>query len=379
MQLRIPKRLLYIYAFSFLAFLVVSLTIPHHDDSNTVTPPAWDMRTGLSEEFADTPILAAKNPGERDRINSSDPGTVSDFGNQNFSRFSPNHTKDDRISDTSSYTEDNQSERRAPPQIRSYETVASDGKGLLNLPKPIADRSPEGSNIINHESNGYYIKRRDDKREVNIYSDRFNFLVPLALLGRTIPTLLKEIFIFNNLADPVTGKIPGKIPYKFAISAVEGLVIVKRAYKRDDHGEPKEEHFSEILYRIWYDWAKIQGVSVDSIRYIIHDLIANDETLMVVRKIIEEVDWVVQDVRTPYGGSRNGKEIRLSASSDNEAELTAFRAMIGCPNGKGVIRMLNDHSHALEQKQISQVLIWLPFPEENVPLPYVLYEVVPSQ
>ncbi|KAF3916199.1 hypothetical protein AA313_de0207788 [Arthrobotrys entomopaga] len=252
--------------------------------------------------------------------------------------------------------------------------VALDGDRLLTQERPATDISLEGSDIITKVENGYLIDTYDEMNAIHVYDRMFTHLVPLVLLGRTIPTSLKSVIINNGV---LLGSA-AKPPYMFTTSAANGFFVVKRAFKNHDKALVKENHFSEILYRIWHDLAKDQGVRVDSLRYVVHDYVVNPESQEVVLKILDDLDEFWNDVSLKYGSKTVvGLEIRLRADTEDKNIKEAFDAMVGCPNGKGVARMLNDHSHALGQKEISQVLIYIPDWDEKAP--YVMYEMTPRE
>ncbi|KAF3920139.1 hypothetical protein AA313_de0203061 [Arthrobotrys entomopaga] len=286
-----------------------------------------------------------------------------DPNDQNFAGSSLNRTEN----------EDNRNRRRADKPVRPYDTVASDGEITLNLPIPAVDLSPEGSELILHESNGYYMWRLRDPDVIDPNNPEYYFLIPLLRLGMPTPTSFENVRVYNYPPNLRTGDAMASAPFRFTCSTTNGLLVVRYAYKDEDVAEHKENRFSEIVYRVWHDQARIDGVSVDSIRYIAHNFVANDETVVVVKNILSKVP----SARKVLHVGEPPEEIRLSASSDDEAELTAFRAMVGCPNGKGVARMLNEHSHALGRKQITRVIIYVPDPngfdpEDGGPISFVV-------
>ncbi|EPS39884.1 hypothetical protein H072_6297 [Dactylellina haptotyla CBS 200.50] len=257
-------------------------------------------------------------------------------------------------------------------EYRSYEELAIDGDKIRASPPLEVDISPAGSDIIIDIENNYAIDKTDID---NLDVSDFEYLRLILLIGKTIPQNFQMYLVENPV--PLRPKKNGKpsIPYAFTLSADDGIFVVNSAFKKEDAGSPQEYKFSEILFRIWYE--AVQGTqgrrSIDDLKYIIMDLVINAETRMLTDHILHILERLVMPVKINNGRySVPGYQINLSLASGNKEVQRAFSALIGCQNGKGIARMLQEHWQAFGQKEVVEIKI---FKHPSLPHPFILYKV----
>ncbi|KAF3905353.1 hypothetical protein AA313_de0209032 [Arthrobotrys entomopaga] len=332
---------------------VKSFTIPYHagDHAANTSEPSitsklvlhnLDVKPDLNNGFK-------KNPGKVSK-------KIRDLGRRSIDSSDwPLPSPSEISANTSNWGFDKSLQKRS---IRSYEQLAREGEEFLNLPVPAQDLSQEGSDIIMDTSNGYYITVGPVDGDIDVpeLAGSFTRLLPLYILGKELPPSLNYVDV-----DNYKQRDSGWPPYEFDIHAAYGLIIVKRAFKNMDLASVKEEKFSELMYRVWYNFAQHTGAAVDGLRYIIHDYVINAETINVTNEIFtKELGGAKYRRLLPWTDEYSGLDgevASLSASSNNRADLEAFNALVGCPNGKGIARMLRDHSSALRHKRIGNVLV----------------------
>ncbi|KAF3920125.1 hypothetical protein AA313_de0202478 [Arthrobotrys entomopaga] len=245
--------------------------------------------------------------------------------------------------------------------VRPYEILASQGYALRMTKSPAKDVSQEGSDIVLDKNRGYLFGTFT-KKDPDLIDN--SFLIPYYQLGKSIPTHLGETDIDNSdIVGP--DRLLDRDLYRFTDFVDDGLLVVNAAYKNRDLANPKEEKFSEILYRVWYDAVRRNGkgvTTIDSLRYVIMNWVVNLETLATAREIFETLarQLTVVDFTTKHLGEIyrvEGHHLSLSTASGDPDVQQAINAIIGTQNGKGVARMLLDHSHALKNERITWIHI----------------------
>ncbi|RVD80455.1 uncharacterized protein DFL_008352 [Arthrobotrys flagrans] len=254
---------------------------------------------------------------------------------------------------------------------RAYQELALKGYWLRVMPVPNFDLSQTGSLLISNAAANYQLdiqSLRDDP--VKIAKDIISgapFLDVFLALGREPPRSLLSMFVKN----PV-GKKPGQeaLPYGFSLSADLGLLIVHSAYKERDAGNPREELFSEIMFRVWYEEVRGSVGNPDTLdahslrklghlKYIIHEDVENTRTQKAIDRVAELLPEKIRQVRGDEKiGTQPGFLLILKAVSDNIVEQEAFNAILGSENGRGVAYLLNQHSHVLGGKTVVQIRIF---------------------
>ncbi|EGX51476.1 hypothetical protein AOL_s00054g175 [Orbilia oligospora ATCC 24927] len=258
-----------------------------------------------------------------------------------------------------------------PEIYQEYRELALRGYRLRLMSIPKFDTSRTGSLLISDAAANYKLEiqsvRSDPVKNAKDIIGGAPFLDVLLALGRKPPRSLLSIFVKN----PV-GKRPGQetLPYGFSLSSDLGLLVVHSAYKERDMGNPREELFSEIMFRVWYEEVRgsvgnpstlrADGLKkLGRLKYIIHEDVENTRTQKVINTVAEFLPEKIRQVQGDEEvGTQSGFLIVLDAVSDNIIEQEAFNAILGSENGRGVAYLLNQHSHAFGRKTVVQIRIF---------------------
>ncbi|KAF3132557.1 hypothetical protein TWF569_010840 [Orbilia oligospora] len=258
-----------------------------------------------------------------------------------------------------------------PEIYQEYQELALRGYQLRVMSIPDFDTSRTGSLLISDATANYELEiqsiRSDPVKNAKDIIGGAPFLDVFLALGRKPPRSLLSMFVKN----PV-GKGPGQeaLPYGFSLSSDLGLLVVHSAYKERDTGNPREELFSEIMFRVWYEEVRgsvgnpstlrADGLKkLGRLKYIIHEDVENTLTQKVINTVAEFLPEKIRQVQGDEEvGTQSGFLIVLDAVSDNIIEQEAFNAILGSENGRGVAYLLNQHSHAFGRKTVVQIRIF---------------------
>ena len=182
--------------------------------------------------------------------------------------------------------------------------------------------------------------------EINYKS---NSLGVLADLG----TAALENALFNENIDvegwvdvSVTSSGRPDPAYSNFISAPQGSILCINNNKLEDHNAPESRlEWSDIIFQVYQMEAAKKLQSLRRLRTIWRCWIVNPDT----RKILGEarVHSSPEDECLPYIEYRPG-------GTKNDG---GFFALLGRPNGSGIVRMLTDHCSALGNKTIESVRV----------------------
>ncbi|KAK6356788.1 hypothetical protein TWF718_001129 [Orbilia javanica] len=251
-----------------------------------------------------------------------------------------------------------------------YQQLASKGYSLRVMPIPNSDISQTGSSLISNAAANYELEIQPTRYDpVKIASGIIGgapFLDVFTALGRKPPPSLLSIFVKNPAGK--TNKLKESTPYGFSTSSDIGLLVVHFAYKEKDAGYPREELFSEIMFRAWYEEVKASTEGpqdqprlggLKRLGYIIHEDVENKQTQKVIDLAIEMLPQNIRQVKGDEKvGTQPGFLLTLNLDSDNIIEQEAFNAILGSANGRGVAYMLNQHSQGLSGKTVLQVKVF---------------------
>ncbi|KAL8636982.1 MAG: hypothetical protein Q9228_005693 [Teloschistes exilis] len=143
--------------------------------------------------------------------------------------------------------------------------------------------------------------------------------------------------------DQDTGDANRDDSYTNAINTVDGVLIAIANWKEDDTAETKLP-WSELMYNVWKisqlqqndlhgkDASEPPGGPISNIRLVIQHTITNVETLNVMRTMY-----------TANGYSMNQGDVTWRHWSE-ETTRYFFYAILGTPNVRGTLWLLNDHA-----------------------------------
>ena len=134
--------------------------------------------------------------------------------------------------------------------------------------------------------------------------------------------------------------------YSSFISATQGSILCINNNKLEDHNAPESWfEWSDIIFQVYQMEAAKKLQSLRRLRTIWRFWIVNPDT----RRILGEarVHSSPEDQGLPYIEYRPG-------GTKNDG---GFFALLGCPNGSGIVRMLTDHCSALGNKTIESVRV----------------------
>ncbi|KAK6517043.1 hypothetical protein TWF506_006921 [Arthrobotrys conoides] len=286
--------------------------------------------------------------------------------------------------DSSKYVDMGDSSSKETYKI--YQELALRGYRLRVMPIPDFDISQTGSLLISNATANYRLNIQSVREDpVKIAKDIIGgapFLDVFLALGREPPNSLLSMFVQNRVGNNPKQET---IPYGFSLSADLGLLVVHSAYKAKDAGSPRENLFSEIMFRVWYE--EVRGSvgnpgalnaddlkTLGRLKYIIHEDVENARTQLVINKIADLLPERIRQVEADDEvGTQPGFLITLNAASDNMLEQEAFNAVLGSENGRGVAYMMNQHSHVFGGKTVVQIRIF--FYGNGIDNPCVLFRV----
>ena len=152
--------------------------------------------------------------------------------------------------------------------------------------------------------------------------------------------------------------------YSNFISATQGSIVCVNNNKLEDHNASESRlEWSDIMFQVYRIEAAKRLQSMRELRTIWRCWIMNPDT----RRILGEarVHGSYQDQSLSYIEYRPG-----GTTSDS-----GFFALLGCPNGSGIVHMLTDNCNALG-KTIGRVRVLTPSDTTELPIMYfVLVEV----
>ncbi|KAF3941058.1 hypothetical protein ABW19_dt0204442 [Dactylella cylindrospora] len=265
-----------------------------------------------------------------------------------------------------------------PRRIRDFDVVATSGFHIRSASRPVSDVSERGSEIISEDKHNYGVKLRTEKFEGDPLTQGY-YIGPRIIDGQlqVLPEKYRSFEIGNPRPD-------NNLVYNLIMHPQLRALVVDFAFKLDDVGEPVERRFSEIMYRAWYEqvdffkklsepWytdAPSINIELEHLDYIVRNYIANPET----RKVVEEIFVSFEDKAEKWGyGSKDGKvywagkRITFNAFDPDPVVQRYFNLLIGCRNGVGGARMLNDHPNAFQNKVIVEIEVIEPEPEVSLP------------
>ncbi|KAK6509758.1 hypothetical protein TWF481_004488 [Arthrobotrys musiformis] len=252
----------------------------------------------------------------------------------------------------------NQSPRR---DLQQYETCASRGQDIRTslITRQPRDASREGSDIVIQKNNGYGILPRAIEYELDYAKTAF---VPYYVATGKVPSMERGTGIYN--LHPSTRAIEEGERYDFSHSREDEVLVIKRAFKGHDRAYPKEQRFSEIMYRVWYDEVNRhpvdRNVKLSNLKYIGADQIINLEFKAVARTVFKNHEDLVKMKKIPGeegNGSRLAVYLTFAASSESSTSQDSFDALLGTVFGRAVSRLLRDHSNALVGKKVTEITL----------------------
>ena len=98
---------------------------------------------------------------------------------------------------------------------------------------------------------------------------------------------------------------------------------------------------------VWIIWSHLAGNSAGQLKYIIKHQVVTAVTQDVMAYIAEQAG-----LRGTHGYVAEWPGLRLTRGSD------AFKALIGTPHGKGIVRILVDHPDEFSTKTIESITIF---------------------
>jgi hypothetical protein len=129
-------------------------------------------------------------------------------------------------------------------------------------------------------------------------------------------------------------------PYLNYISA-EGAVVCNFNDKFLDHNEPEDRlEWSEMLFQIYANVTREAGKPLKNLRTIWRIVISNGDTTTILGEATKKGSGTWQRTFLEFKAGTNG-----------------FFALLGCPNGKGIVRMLTEHCNGCGRKTIQSVRI----------------------
>ena len=147
--------------------------------------------------------------------------------------------------------------------------------------------------------------------------------------------------------------------YSNFISATQGSIVCVNNNKLEDHNAPKSRlEWSDIMFQVYRIEAAKRLQSMRELRTIWRCWIMNPDT----RRILGEarVHGSPEDQGLSYIEYRPG-------GTTNDS---GFFALLGCPNGSGIVRMLTDNCNALGKKTIESVRVLKPSDTNEFPIMY---------
>ncbi|KAF3919028.1 hypothetical protein ABW21_db0200949 [Orbilia brochopaga] len=242
---------------------------------------------------------------------------------------------------------------------RTWPEIWARGNKIREMKPPKRDVSDGGSDIILNKDNNYKIKiSRKDITEYfedrpflrdQIVTDGLLIKVTNVVAGRGIPGFEE--------ADPKDAEAVIGSPYVLAMSEELRMIIIVEAFKNLDAGSPREERFSELLYRVWY---QLGNDDLSHLDYIVLNDIRNQEFLQwmgPVHSYMERHGRMSGVKLDPESDDLWGQEFTVSWHEQDPDNYSIFNFLIACPIGAPISRMLQDHWNALEEKEIIGVKV----------------------
>ncbi|KAK6354619.1 hypothetical protein TWF696_003760 [Orbilia brochopaga] len=239
---------------------------------------------------------------------------------------------------------------------RDWDVIWAKGNEIRDMkPRSGQDVSEAGSTIIINENNNYLIKRntKDPITQFD-HSPWHNYLdvddaqcieVTNVKVGFGIPELEEYDLSAANLDSP----------YSFAISKKQGALAIDLAFKSLDAGKPREEKFSEIMYRVWHDY----GAKTSSLEYVIIADLINLEFREYIKPAFAYMEAQNRLTRLTDKAYWNIalKELHVRWADHDRESYAIFNFLVACQVAAPISRMLSDHWHALGGKEIVEVRV----------------------
>ncbi|KAF7911488.1 uncharacterized protein EAE98_011958 [Botrytis deweyae] len=241
----------------------------------------------------------------------------------------------------------------------TYLRAQISGKRLLAYVKsndPRKNDYPKQS-LLNHQA--LLDSKWDDQEETN---EAMNVIGPLFvyLNALNISTDIEswdgfEINLKKKILDP---RLP--IPhYDLAMNFTHGVIVAydsmsphQVAFLKDIKSSiiPDLSRWSDITYLKWAEVCKFHGTEVSNLNYVIQHHVTNQITLDVIKEVLKKRgEWLAP----------SGCVVSMGDSNGHGA------ALLGTPNGKGVVWLLAQHKEAFKSLTIISVEIFSCKPANN--------------
>ena len=172
------------------------------------------------------------------------------------------------------------------------------------------------------------------------------------LLSQNIRT---DGWTFTSVSD----RINSEAAYSNYFSCEQGSIICLYNDKTKDHTSQQERlQWSEMVFQVYQMQAAREHQPVREMKTIWRYWIANADT----QKILGEAK--------AHGGPRDDGLGYLEYRPGNDAVDSGFFALLGCPNGNGIVRLLIDHSDALGSRTIESIRVLTGTNHESPPTIY---------
>lgn len=133
--------------------------------------------------------------------------------------------------------------------------------------------------------------------------------------------------------------------YSNYFNPAEGSILCWYNDKRDDTNAPENQlQWSEAIFEVYQMLATRRQQSVKNIRTIWRHWIVNEDT-----------NAIITEARRG-----DGQEVEHAGYTEFRAGTSGFYALLGSPNGSGIVRMLTEHAQAFGRKTIEGVRVLNP-------------------
>ena len=181
---------------------------------------------------------------------------------------------------------------------------------------------------------------------------------------------------YNNVYFPAAGVLMANVNYGPAYKASHDEAS-KRPWPKDAP-LPKLKQWSDIVSLTWIDLASAEQAK--NLRWVFQRTIRNDETQDVIGHICKKRKVGQERPKGSKMGSTwqapvwPGLVVHSSGASD-EKEANHFTALLGTPNGNGIVWLLAQHKEQLGQKTVKSIRVWSDSPQGPLYSPSMLLEI----
>ena len=148
-----------------------------------------------------------------------------------------------------------------------------------------------------------------------------------------------------------------RVPYSNYFNPIQGSIICSNNDKSQDRNDPDERlQWSEVMFQVYQKMTKDSLQSTKELGTIWRSWVVNSSTLY----ILAEAQWF---------GTDEGPPRDMGSYDEYRTGDRGFFAILGSPNGSGVVRMLSDHCNAF-RKTIISVRVLNPIPPPMHPTFY---------